>query len=48
MEMILGKSDKFDELMAIEAKEDEARKARAAAATAEAEATGNGDGAPAE
>ncbi|KAL4529762.1 hypothetical protein Ndes2526B_g04556 [Nannochloris sp. 'desiccata'] len=42
MEMILAKSDKFDELMAIEAKEDEARKAKAAAA-AEAEAAGDGD-----
>jgi hypothetical protein len=44
MEMILSKSDKFDELMAIEAKEDEARKAKAAAAAAaEAEAAGNDD-----
>lgn len=44
MEMILSKSDNFDEMMAIEAKEDEARKAKAAAeAAAEAEAIGDAD-----
>ena len=48
MEMILTKSDKFDELMAIEAKEDEARKAKAAAAAEAEAAEANGDDAVAE
>ena len=46
--MILTKSDKFDELMAIEAKEDEARKAKAAAAAEAEAAEANGDDAVAE